>query len=120
MSDTGILELADQIEAALTIDQELVEKTVATVAEVDATYTIDFEAADFESTDRVLALVYDVLPGWTINMKGKAWQPNGHWVCSLRKTSNRDSDELIGIGRGPTLPHSLFAALLRVIGQRGP
>ena len=52
-------------------------------------------------------------------MKGKAWMPNGHWTCSLRKTSSRDNDEYVGVGRGPTLPHALLAALFRVLGVKG-
>lgn len=118
MNDNTLLALADRIEAALTIDEALASDVLRQIGAFDAAHAADFTGPDLDSTDRLLMLVYDALPGWTVSVKGKAWQPNGHWVCSLRKTSSRDSDEYIGVGRAPSLPHALLAAVLRVIGQR--
>jgi len=119
MSDQTFYELADAIEAALAIDDDLARRAIGAVAKIDAAHVDAFVGSDLDSTDRILGLIYHVLPGWTVSVKGKAWQPNGHWSCSLRQTTSRDSDEYVGIGRGPTLPHSLLAALFRVLGQRG-
>ena len=119
MHDKTLLELADRIEAALAIDDTLAAQVLDRVGRFDAARASGVEGRDLDSTDRLMMLVCDTLPGWTVSVKGKAWQPNGHWVCSLRKTSSRDSDEYIGVGRAPTLPHALLAALLRVIGQTG-
>ncbi len=118
MGETKLQELSDRLEAALTIDEALAGAALGEINRIAAGEAGAFSSPDLDSTDRILELIYAMLPGWTVSVKGKAWQPNGHWTCSLRKTSSRDSDEYIGIGRGPTLPHSLLAALLRVVAQR--
>ena len=118
MTQSNLLELADRIEAALKVDDALVEDILGAIGEVDAGAGAQGKVYNLDSTDELLTLVHLVLPGWTVSLKGKAWQPNGHWVCSLRKTSSKDSDEFIGVGRAPTLPHALLGALLRVLGQR--
>ncbi len=118
MGDNTLLELADRIEAALTIDEGLAAEALHQIRTLNASDAGDFTAADLDSTDRILTIVYGSLPGWTVSLKGKTWQPNGHWVCSLRKTSSRDSDEYVGVGRAATMPHALMGAFLRVIGQR--
>lgn len=110
--DKKLAALADEIEAALQLEQELAERAVATINAM--TRTQAFTTSDLDSTDKVLSLIYAVKPGWSVNARGKARMPNGHWRCTLRKSSSRDNDEFIGIGRGPTLPHSLLASLLRV------
>ncbi|MDU8945509.1 hypothetical protein [Ovoidimarina sediminis] len=118
MTRSNLLELADRIEAALKVEDALAGDILAAIAEVDAAVDAQGKLYNLDSTDQLLSLVHLVLPGWTVSLKGKAWQPNGHWVCSLRKTSSRDSDEFIGVGRAPTVPHALLGALLRVLGQQ--
>lgn len=118
MGETKLDALADKIEAALALDDDLARDALDAIAGIDAPHADAFMGSDLDSTDRILTLVHHTLPGWTVSVKGKAWVPNGHWTCSLRKTSSRDSDEHIGVGHGPTLPHSLLAALFRVLGQR--
>lgn len=117
MSENDLLDLADRIEAALTIDEALASDALQELARLDAPAK-GMTKSDLDSVDRILALIYAVLPGWTVSVKGKTWQPNGHWVCSLRKSSSRDSDEFIGVGNAPTLAHAALGALLRVVGQR--
>ncbi|MCF1709382.1 hypothetical protein L0V05_11180 [Tabrizicola sp. J26] len=65
-------------------------------------------------TETVLHMVDQCLPLWTIQLTGKAHEPDGHWRCTLRETSSRDSDEVIGIGSAPTVSMALLRALLRV------
>lgn len=67
------------------------------------------------STDAVLHLIDAIVPGWTIRIKGKAIEPNGHWQCTLRRSSARDNDEFIGSGRGKVLSHALVSALLNTV-----
>jgi len=119
MNDNTLEALADAIEASLAIDDDLAKAALEAIAAIDAPHADTFVGSDLESTDRILTLVHHVLPGWTVSVKGKAWTPNGHWTCSLRRTSSRDSDAYLGVGHGPTLPHALLAALFRVIGQNG-
>ncbi len=70
---------------------------------------------DLGGTDEVLHLVDQILPDWTISMTGKAREPNGHWTCTLRESSWRDSNSVIGIGRAPEPHRALLAAMLRVM-----
>lgn len=118
MAKTNLSELADRIEAALEVEEGLGREILSAIGELDPSGGAELSVADLDSTDAVLSLINRMLPGWTVSLKGKAWVPNGHWTCSLRKTSSRDSDEFIGVGRAPTLPHALLGALLRVQGQR--
>jgi hypothetical protein len=74
-------------------------------------------AADLESTHRVLELVNRVTPGWTIILRGKAFEPDGHWTCSLRPSDINDDAELIGYAKGPDISNTLVATLLRVLAR---
>lgn len=111
--DKRLANLADEIEASLYLEEELAERTVAAINEMPG--GADFTKSCLDSTDKVLSLIYAMKPGWTVSSRGKASMPNGHWRCTLRESASRDNDEYIGIGRGPTLPHSLMASLLRVL-----
>lgn len=111
--DRKLADLADEVEAALHLDTELAKRAVAAINATPQNMAIS--ASDLDSTDKILSLIYAVKPGWSVSTRGKASIPNGHWRCSLRQSTSRDNDELVGIGRGPTLPHSLLGALLRVM-----
>ena len=71
------------------------------------------------STDAVLAAVARALPGWDVTIEGTASAPDGHWTCSLRRSRALDSDRCIGIGKDPSLPRALLAALISTAAQ-GP
>jgi hypothetical protein len=73
-----------------------------------------------EPTEAVLHLVDRCLPGWSITLKGHATEPDGHWRCSLRRSSGRDDDDVIGQGRAPTVPLAVLMALLSVACHRAP
>lgn len=111
--DRDLAGLAKEVEAALSLGDELAGR-VARALEA-ASKGGPVSRADLDSTDRILGLIYEIRPGWAVSMKGVAALPNGHWRCSLRRSDSRDNDEYLGIGRGPTLPHSLLAALLLVM-----
>lgn len=106
--------LAHDIESAFELSDSLVERARnALKGNVQATPT----ESDFHSTDRVLKMVQDCLPGWAIHITGTATTPNGHWHCSLRQSDIRDNDAYVGIGKGPTLPHALLAAVIGALAQ---
>ena len=108
--DKKLAALAEEIEAALEID-DVLAKRVLDAIEAMSDKPVSREALD--STDMVLDLIYTLRPGWSVNIRGLANKPNGHWRCSLRRSSSRDNDEYIGIGRGPTLPHALLASVMK-------
>lgn len=111
--DMGLAALAEDVEAALVLETELADKVLAVINGLTGNPKV--ERADLDSTDAVLSLIYKVRPGWSVSIRGNATLPNGHWRCTLRKSSSRDNDEYLGIGRGPTLPHSLLASLLKAL-----
>jgi ribosomal protein S10 len=105
--------LAEDVEAALILEHDLADRVLSVINGLSA--ELDIKCADLDSTDQVLALIYAARPGWSVSIKGTATLPNGHWRCTLRKSASRDNDEYLGIGRGPTLPHSLLAALIKAL-----
>ncbi|KIT15063.1 hypothetical protein [Jannaschia aquimarina] len=114
--NTALAALAHDIESSFDLSDELMARVRdALAANMDTPPSIE----DFRSTDAVLGLVRQCLPGWTIRIRGTATTPNGHWHCSLRQSAIRDNDPYVGIGQGPTLPHALLAAVLGALAQAG-
>ncbi|OSQ50885.1 hypothetical protein [Marivita geojedonensis] len=111
--DMGLAALAEEVEAALVLEADLADRALSVINGISADLLLSRE--DLDSTDKVLSVIYAVRPGWSVTIKGNATRPNGHWRCTLRKSSDRDNDEYLGIGRGPTLPHSLLASLLKAL-----
>lgn len=111
--DMGLAALAEDVEAALVLEPDLADRALAVINGLSGDLKIG--RADLDSTDAVLSVIYKVRPGWSVSIRGNATMPNGHWRCTLRKSTSRDNDEYLGIGRGPTLPHSLLAALLKAL-----
>ena len=66
-----------------------------------------------DPTEAVLSLVEEHLPNWTISLKGKARDIDGDWTCTLRRSSSRDDDAVIGLGSGPTLSLAVLLAILK-------
>ncbi|MDI3338086.1 hypothetical protein QKW60_16885 [Defluviimonas aestuarii] len=71
-----------------------------------------------QSSDEVIHLVDLALPDWSISLKGRTNDTDGHWTCTLRRSDTLDDDLLIGIGRGPALPRAILAAMVRVAALR--
>ena len=112
--DKTLTQLAHEIEAALELTEDLRDRAASAIAGKVETFDL---AMDFDSTDAVLGLVRACLPGWTIQLKGTATSPNGHWHCSLRRSDVRDNDPYVGLGAGPTLPHALLGAVIAALAQ---
>jgi hypothetical protein len=71
-----------------------------------------------EPVAEVLHLIDMALPGWSIQLTGKASEPDGHWRCSLRETRGSDEIEIVGLGTGPAVSLALLEALLDVALQK--
>lgn len=111
--DMGLAALAEDVEAALVLDEDLADRAMSVLNGIAGDPKITRQ--DLDSTDAVLAVIYQVRPGWSVSIRGNATMPNGHWRCTLRRSSSRDNDEYLGIGRGPTLAHALLASLLKAL-----
>lgn len=115
--DKKLAALAEEVEAALVIEDELAGRVIDAI---EALTDRKVERKALDSTDMVLDLILTLRPGWSVNIRGLANKPNGHWRCTLRQSSHRDNDEYIGIGRGPTLPHALLASVLKAFSFAAP
>jgi hypothetical protein len=109
--------LADRIEAASAPDLAISIATLRGLATAlpEGEAGPEIRAGLVDSTEAVLALVARVLPGWAVRLEGTALAPNGRWTCTLRRSGSRDDEEVIGIGRAPTPPLAMIAALIRVL-----
>ena len=117
MMKVHLEELAKSVETAPSLDDRMIEGVIEAVGEhrLAERRHREITQADLESTDAIVHLVDEVVPGWTIQITGKALEADGHWKCHLRRSTTRDNDEFIGTGGGATLSHSVLAALLRTI-----
>ncbi len=111
---TGLETLAERIEEAET---PLTGADAARVIEAIRKLRPELAvtADGLHSVEDLLHIADRVVPGWSILLRGKAREPDGHWHCTLRESSSRDSDEFIGNGKGPDLSSAVLAAILRTI-----
>lgn len=114
-----ISELMKMADTAEMLDADLLHRVAGAMRPLFPNAPTSVEGLS-DPTDAVLHLVDKCLPGWSIALKGKAIEPDGHWSCVLRESSNRDNDEVIGIGKAPTVALALLKALLKVAHQRSP
>ncbi|MDP3264669.1 MAG: hypothetical protein U1E06_07170 [Tabrizicola sp.] len=113
MIKSDIERLIHEVESSATLDHASFSRSVEALRHVfpDAAIAL---AATTDLVEQVLHLIDAILPAWTIQLTGKAMEPDGHWRCSLRETRGRDEDEVIGLGSGAVVGLALLAALLRV------
>ncbi|WP_370254408.1 hypothetical protein [Nioella sp.] len=106
--------LADRLSAAATLEADLLAEICAAAGRVfpDAPAHPEVLA---EPTEAVMHLLARCLPGWQIHLTGEASEPNGHWRCSLRKSSASDDDLVVGTATGPTIPLVMARALWDVV-----
>ena len=72
------------------------------------------------TTDQAILIADAAYPNWSIHIRGRANDRDGHWSCTLRENDSRDSDAAIGIGRSPVLGQAILAAVLRLaMAQKG-
>ncbi len=118
MSKAEIATLRKRIESASSLDGRLLSEAFAVLCRVfpNAPEAVGVTS---EPVEEVLHLVDIFLPGWTIQLIGKAMEPDGHWRCSLRVSRGTDEDEMIGLGTGAVVGLALLDALLHVAHQKG-
>lgn len=118
MNKHEIEALLTQLDAAATLEGDTLASVATAMRDVfpDAPHHPDVLS---EPVEAALHLIDHCLPGWSIHLAGKATEPDGHWRCSLRKSRDRDEDEVIGMGAGPTISLALVQALLRVALAKG-
>jgi hypothetical protein len=114
MNRDQIQPLADRIEGAASLELELAVATLEGLRAALPQAGPDLRPGVVESTDAALHLVTRLVPDWSVALSGTAHEPDGRWKCTLRPSGARDDEEVIGIGRAPTPPLALIAALLRV------
>ena len=106
-----------RVEGASSLDGDLLYQTAAAVRRVFPQAPEPSEVTS-DSVEQVLHLVDLCLPNWTIQLTGKAKDPDRHWRCSLRESRGSDDDEVIGLGSGPVAALALADALLHVAMQK--
>jgi hypothetical protein len=72
------------------------------------------------TTDQAILVADDAYPNWTIRIRGRANDADGHWRCTLRESDSRDSDAAIGTGRSPVLGQAILAAVIRLAMAQKP
>lgn len=114
---TDFESLAKRIETSDALDEAAVEQVSEALSGhlPDKDQVRAITAEQLASSDHVIHLIDDTVPGWAIHITGTAVEPDGHWHCTLRRSDSRDSDEFIGHGTGKVLSHALTAGLLRTV-----
>jgi hypothetical protein len=117
MGKARIEGLLKKVGSTAALEADLLAEVAGAVREVfpDAPHRPEVLA---EPVEAVLSLIDRCLPHWSIQLTGKAQEPDGHWRCSLRKTRGSDEDEVLGVGTGPTVALALLQALLQVSLQK--
>ena len=117
MTKTDILNVIQRVKGASALDAALLAEAAAVVRKVFPSVPALSQPV-IEPVEEVLHLVDMALPGWSIQMTGKAMEPNGHWRCSVRETRGSDEIEIVGLGTGPVVALALLEALLGVALQK--
>jgi hypothetical protein len=115
MSKSEIRGLMDEIGRAGALGAAEFDRAAVLVRRVFARMP---EPSGSDPVGQILHAVDVCLPGWTIQLTGKATEPDGHWRCSLRETRGSDEIEGIGLGAGPRVEVALILALLDVAEDR--
>ncbi|MEL6837786.1 MAG: hypothetical protein AAFP85_00755 [Pseudomonadota bacterium] len=71
-------------------------------------------AEQIGTSDHAMLVADDAFPNWSVHIRGRANDRDGHWHCTLRESDSRDSDAAIGTGRAPVLGQAILAAVLRL------
>jgi hypothetical protein len=110
--------VVQRIERCEEIDPAMAERIGGALARAFPAQRFDSEEGRAElvsaagSTDALLHIVDEALDFWTVKIAGKTNETDGHWVCTLRRSS-MDDDERMAIGRSPALPRALLAAFVQ-------
>jgi hypothetical protein len=116
MSKSEIRSLKSRVQGAATLSADQVDQAAVLVRRVFPMMPEPAGKADL--VGQLLHAVDVCLPGWTIQLTGKAQEPDGHWRCSLRETRGSDEAEVVGLGTGRVVEVALLEALLHVAEQK--
>lgn len=117
MTMTAIQTAMQRVKGAAALDEALLAQAVAAARQAFPSLAAPSQPG-LELVETVLHLIDTALPGWSIQLTGKATEPDGHWRCSLRETRGSDEIEIVGIGTGPAVALALLEALLDVALQK--
>jgi hypothetical protein len=117
MTKADILNVTQRLKRASTLDKELLVEAAAVLRRTFPAVPVLTELV-LEPVEEVLHLIDMALPGWSIQLTGKAMQPDGHWRCSIRETRGSDEIEIVGLGTGPVVALAMLEALLDVALQK--
>jgi hypothetical protein len=67
-----------------------------------------------DTTDEAMLIADHAFPNWSVTLRGRANDKDGHWRCTLRKSDGSDSDAVIGAGHSPVLGQAVLAAVMRL------
>lgn len=117
MTKADIVNAKQRVKAASTLDAALLSEAAEAVRRVYPSLPA-LSRPVLEPVEEVLHLIDMALPGWSIQLTGKASEPDGHWRCSLRETRGSDEIEIVGLGTGPAVALALLEAFLDVALQK--
>lgn len=117
MGKADILNVMQRVKGASALDNALLAETADVVRRVFPSVPVLSQPV-LEPVEEVLHLIDMALPGWSIQLTGKAMEPDGHWRCSVRETRGSDEIEIVGLGTGPVVALALLEALLSVALQK--
>lgn len=72
------------------------------------------------TTDQAILVADEAYPNWSVHIRGRANDADGHWRCTLRESDSHDSDAAIGTGRSPVLGQAVLAAVIRLAMAQKP
>jgi hypothetical protein len=117
MTKTDIQNMMQRVKGAPALDGALLAEASDALRRVFPSLPA-LSQPEKEPVESMLHLIDTALPGWSIQMTGKATAPDGHWRCSLRETRGSDEIEVVGLGTGPAVALALLEALLDVALQK--
>lgn len=65
-------------------------------------------------TDDAMLIADHAFPNWSVHIRGRTNEKDGHWRCTMRENDSRDSDAYIGSGKSPVLSQAILAAVMRL------
>lgn len=71
-------------------------------------------ALRLNNTDDAMLIADHAFPNWSVHLRGRANDKDGHWHCTLRENDSRDSDAYIGSAKSPVLSQAILAAVMRL------
>ena len=116
MTKTDFLSVMNRVKGAAALDGALLTDAAQVLRRVFPDVPVPSKSGT-QPVEAVLHLIDLALPAWSINLTGKATEPDGHWRCSLRETRGSDEIEVVGLGSGRVVALALLEALLSVAQQ---